>query len=115
MYWNDPTLYGATLPYRDIAPPVFNPFTPSAFTPWQTIPRFVPPTFGYLPQPLMPMAYTPNFNPMLVDPRVINPILHTLPINPPFAPPFVPPFNPMFGQPYAGLPVYNWQRPFLGC
>jgi hypothetical protein len=101
MFWNDPNLYTATLPYKEfgtfpgfpgVIPNTFpgafppkefgamqTPFMPQLFTPWQNFPRFVPPTpFGILPywDPRMlfnPYIQTQGFYPY-VQPYNVNPL-----------------------------------------
>ena len=63
MFWNDPNMYGATFPYREV-PTHFghiNPFL-AAQMQWPIVPRFTPPTYyGTVPQPY-------NYPLMNVDP-----------------------------------------------
>jgi hypothetical protein len=111
MFWNDPILYGATLPYRDIKDiNVPTPFVGSTL-PWQQIPRLVPQFYGFQP----PFPYFQQFPQMGVNPflptqfpQMINPYLHTQ--FPQMINPFVPaqghtPFLPF----NVNLPPY---RPF---
>ena len=88
MFLNDPMLYGATFPYRDL--PYRDLQTPvQSFLPWQNVPRFIPPFYGF---------QTPYFN-------YVNPWIHTA-----FTPPFhqVPQFNvPQFNVPQFNLPQMN--------
>ena len=119
MFWNDPILYGATLPYRDIN--VQQPFMGTM--PWQNFqtapkfpPQFAPQFYGFQPPiqhipqmgvnpflpPQAPVQHIPQMgvNPFLPTqvPQMFNPYLQTQGINP-----FVP-FN-------VNLPQYNWCRP----
>jgi hypothetical protein len=96
MFWNDPHLYGV----KDV-PPVQTPFvgqnlfpgqipwqTPFAGQnlPWQSVPRFLPPTYyGFTPQYIPPMAFP------YMPPALFNPYMQ--------------PFN-------MNLPLYNFYRPF---
>jgi hypothetical protein len=122
MFWNDPILYGATFPYKDLPTSVQTPFAGPAFLPWQNVPRFVPPFYG-LQGMQMPHIY--NY--------LMNPYLHTAAYTP-FTQPFgaqvpqqfplpqynVPQYNvPQYNLPQYNLPQYNlpqmgWNRPF-GC
>jgi hypothetical protein len=128
MFWNDPTLYSATLPYKDpykelgtVPPPYpfFNPY----------IPKFVPPTFGALPydvrfDPRMfvqPWMQAPMFMPFIQPYNIpfMQPQGFTPPYNIPFMQPqgFTPPYNIPFVQPQAfnpfvNLPLQHFPRPF---
>jgi hypothetical protein len=95
MFWNDPTLYSTTHPYREfgtIPYPFINPY----------IPKFVPPTFGALP-------YDFRFDPRMF----VQPWLQT-----PSFPPFMQPYNFPFVQPPQGftpwmnLPLQQFQPQF---
>jgi hypothetical protein len=94
MFWNDPTLYGASFPFKDIPPmkePWLNP-------PWMNFPRFVPPTYGYLPPHLT------------LPPTPINPYLGPMAVNPYLPAPFTP-FTPY--APFGVNPAfYSMYRPF---
>ena len=64
MFWSDPNLYGATLPYKDINP-MQQPFVGQ----WYNLPRFIPgyTPFGVTPHPfLRPETFTPFMNVPLV-------------------------------------------------
>jgi len=52
MFWNDPNLYGATFPYKDINT-VQPPF---ALNPYDPMRRFMPQPYGFMPQPI---SFTP--------------------------------------------------------
>jgi hypothetical protein len=83
MYWNDPTLYGATIPFRDIPERMF---AGQPLAQWPNVPRFLPeiaprfmPTYGHnvpfgtVPQqPFVPyLQHTLGYNPMtLFNPMV---------------------------------------------
>jgi hypothetical protein len=111
MFWNDPSLYGATLPYKEIGTFPYKefgtvpmPFMGPTFNPWQTFPRFVPPVYGTLPYYFDPRMFV---QPWMQTPQ-INPFMQ--PLTTPFAQippitPFVPPFN-------VNLPLHNLYRPF---
>jgi hypothetical protein len=108
MFWNDPILYGASFPYRELPTPVQTPFAGPAFMPWQNVPRLVPPFYGF---------QTP-YN--LVSPHLqmaaFNPYLQTYGYQIPQVPQF-PQFSqiPQFPQfPQFNVPQMNWIRPF-GC
>ena len=49
MFWNDPILYGASFPYKDINTPLQ---TPWMMAPWEQYRRFVPQNLGFMPQVL---------------------------------------------------------------
>jgi hypothetical protein len=138
MFWNDPNLYGATFPLKDV--PVQ---TPLAALPWQNIPRydfprFLPQNFGYYPMlpQTMPQAlpftppfvqnqaqpFTPPFPQAQMLPFMPHfPQTQALPYTPPFpqtqalpfTPPFVQPFmqTPMQHVPYPPYPPYNVNIP----
>ena len=91
MFWNDPILYGASFPYRELPTPVQTPFAGPAFMPWQNAPRLVPPFYG---------LQTPYCN-------FVNPYQHTAAFNP---------FLQTYGYPIPQLnvPQMSWMRPF-GC
>jgi hypothetical protein len=137
MYFNDPTLYGATLPYEKEFP-LRSPFvgnTPFTGLPWQNFNKFVPQAFT----PWMGMGYTPpqGFTPWMgynAPPQGFTPWMgynappqgHT-----PWMGFNAPQFNPTVPHPYlhAGafnpfvetglnqpshnynLPIQNWTRP----
>jgi hypothetical protein len=118
MFFHDPTLYGATLPYKDfpiqqfgIQPPMIppTPFLPLNFTPWQN--RFVvPPTFGFPPQyqyNVPPHQYNvPPFPfPQFFDPRYNFQQFGAAPFVPPTPNPF---FQNLYGM---NLPTQPWARP----
>jgi hypothetical protein len=93
MFWNDPNLYGATFPIKDVQ-------IPFGTLPWQNaprfdIPRFVPQAFNY--------PYYQN-------------LPQTLPFTQPFAQPFMQGYMHPFMQnlPYnynVNLP-FNFYRPY---
>ena len=105
MYLNDPTLYGATLPKRDI--PFTSPFFNTPFMqtlPWQGMQRFLPYNqgFGYNMPYLTQGAFydTPYFQ-------------QGFGYNTPFVPPFygsqfVPPTMP-FNMPFYGAQFPWWK------
>ncbi|HXV76846.1 MAG TPA: hypothetical protein VD788_11080 [Candidatus Polarisedimenticolaceae bacterium] len=102
MFWNEPSLYGASFPYRDVTTPVQHPLMGVTGLPWQQFPRFVPPIYGFN-QPFfnMPIGNTPMVNPM---------------IYPQFANPFLRPFDVpqmRFDVPRWDLPLHNLYRPFF--
>lgn len=117
MFWNDPTLYGATFPYKDINLPVQTPFLGSVL-PWQ---KFVPPVYGmqlpymtehmnfpYKETPLQTPYITPNY------PYFPQPFYG---VQQPFNYPQIPfnYFQPQFPfvQPFMNLPLQTWHRPFI--
>jgi len=101
MFWNEPSLYGATFPYRDIPTPVQTPLMGPVIHPWQQFQqfqRFAPPTYG-LNQPFInvpPMLHTPMVNPMYFSQ---------------FTQPYLRPFD--VPQMRWDLPLHNFYRPFF--
>ena len=100
MFANDPNLYGLT--YRDypVRPPFLGAQTPPfdkpfGFTPWEQIPRFVPPFYGINPWEQIPRFVPPQCG-------MGQPMFHMQQL--PFTP-YLPPmnFNPQF---------YGFNRPF---
>lgn len=85
MYWNDPTLYGATLPQREI-PIQATPW----FSQWQNVPRMMPTVpFGQPFGQTMPQQFAP-------------PMVPPVPFNVPFN------FNiPQMG--YNAFPFHQFQ------
>ena len=113
MFWNDPTLYGATLPFKDIPgkDPFFGPppapwmNVPWTNTPWMNVPRAVPPAYGFFP-PTMPLRPNPLFNYLPQTFTPFNDPTAYLPYAPPTA------FHP-YTLPYGVTPaIYNFYRPF---
>jgi len=107
MFWSDPNLYGATLPYRDPNIPVQTPFMGPVMPQWQNLPRFVPPPIY-------------NINPFLnVHPMAMHPYLQTW--GDPFQRRFDAPHMRQFDYPYTrpfDVPMYNLYnynpyRPFV--
>lgn len=96
MYANDPTLYGATLPQREL--PFMNPFFISGqqfpYMPWQSMQTFPTQQLTGFPwqgfQRYTPQMFQPGYAPYFTQP---------------FG--FVP-----YGQ-YFNHPLYNWQRTFV--
>ena len=124
MFWNDPSLYGATLPYKEFGMfphrefgTVPTQFMPTTFNPWQNIPRFTPPVYGTLPffdvrfcDPRMfvqPWLQTPQVNPY-VQPYN-TPFMQTPQINPFMQTQFgqIPQINPFMQTPFAHVPQFN--------
>jgi len=95
MFWNDPNLYTANLPYRELGNIPYREFgfqpqipfvgQQTPLVPWQNVPRFIPPIWGMLPQ---------------YDPRMqfVNPFVTTM------QHPFMQPFN-------VNPALYNLYRP----
>lgn len=116
MFWNDPNLYGATFPYRDI-PSVQTPFMGPVIPQWQTIPRFLPMTHAFAPPAfnVPPIGFDPFLHRAAITPPMFNvppigldPFLQRAGIHPYAMPlnPYVQPFNP-------NLPLYNLYRPYV--
>jgi hypothetical protein len=98
MFWNDPNLYGATFPIKDVQPPF-------GTLPWQNIPRFDIPRF-------VPQAFNYPFYQNLPQ---------TLPFTQPFMQPFVQPLMQGYMHPFmqnlpynynVNLPPFNFYRPY---
>jgi hypothetical protein len=104
MFWSDPNLYGLTLPYKEMTPPM-------AMSPWGTFPRYVPPPFGFVPPyvNVAPPAFTP-----FVRPETLTPFVRPEMLSPYLKPEIQPPvaFNPYLTPYHINLPLYNWIRPF---
>lgn len=114
MFWNDPNMYGATLPYREFPftpyrefGTVTPPFTGHTFTPWQTTPRFIPQNF---------YGMQPVFDPRFQDPRLLygqwNQTPFT-PVNQPLLNPFFnTQLNPFLHTQNLNIPL-NYYRPYI--
>jgi hypothetical protein len=115
MFWNDPNLYGAT--FKDVAK---EPLLPWMNAPWN-VPRFAPPTFGYLPPsqiqhfaPPVPPFVPPTYGylpptPIQAFAPPINPFVPATMLHP-YAPPTS--FSPLT-LPYGlNPPVYGFYRPY---
>lgn len=104
MFWNDPTLYGASFPYKELNTQVQSPFLGPVFTPWQNMSRYVPPIYGFN----QPFFNVPTLG---IHPQFQNPYLNQFPINQPImqhlpvGQGFVQPFDP-------NLRMFNCLRPF---
>jgi len=129
MLFNDPTLYGATLPQREI--PVNAPFANPYLAQWQNLPfqnvqwqnfqKFIPQTHGMVPPvpqgygmlPPVPQGYG-MIPPVPQGYGMIPPVPQGYGVTQPFcgAPPQTA-FNPYLqGSFYnPSLPFYGWQRP----
>lgn len=114
MFWNDPHMYGATFPYKDIPTPVQFPIAGQTQA-WQNLPRFMPNYYGYVPPVYDPRVVA--FDPFLARGIWREPIQPQLPIQAqlPFQTqlPFQMqlPFN--MNLPYnVNVPFYGFQRPF---
>ncbi len=104
MFWNDPNLYGATLPYKD-----FPVQAPLGFTPFDQFRRVVPQPIGFMPQPFgfLPQTHgflPPNYGfipPYYGVPQTFDPMLLPKNINP-------------YVQPLGfQSPLYNFYRPII--
>lgn len=88
MFWNDPNLYTANLPYREFGNLPYRefgfqpqiPFVGQTLMPWQNIPRFFPPTWGMPPQhdPRMLFANPFVMQQPFAQPFNVNPALYNL-------------------------------------
>jgi len=133
MYLTDPTLYGATLPQRElpVTAPYINPFyaqnLPMQAMPWQGVPwqsaqRFVPPIFQGL-QPNIQQFYgqQPNIPQLYGQQPVVPQLYGQQPSMPQFygqqpsmpqlfghMPFMMNPYMSAFTQPYG----YGFQKPF---
>lgn len=106
MYLTDPTLYGATLPKRDI------PFTPHFFNnpfmqtlPWQGMQPFLPYQQGYG----FEMPYIPQ-QAFYDKPYIQQGLGYNMPFVPPvYGSQFVPPVVPPFTMPFYGAQFPWWK------
>jgi hypothetical protein len=124
MYFNDPTLYGATLPARDV--PINVPFMSPYFAQWQAAPWQMMPWQGYQPLQGYPQwqgypRYVPSALQHLIPPYIQQSlpgcIQPAMPFTqghgygqPFFTSPFATVFNP-YGQSFCNTPFYGWQKP----
>ena len=108
MFWSDPNLYGATLPYRDPNTPVQTPFMGPVMPPWQNMQRFLPPPiYGFHPLFNLP----PNVNPYMQ--AWIDPLQRRFDL--PYMQTWIDPFQRRFEVPYVrpfDVPMYNLANPF---
>ncbi|MHC5063953.1 MAG: hypothetical protein ACYTG5_08260 [Planctomycetota bacterium] len=141
MFLNDPMIYGATLPYKDVN--LQAPFVPPYFAPLQN--NFIPPTYNYSYTDYQKLPYEqflgfPNF-PIQQFPLQHHPIqqfpiqqfpiqqfpvqqfpIQQLPMQQfpvqqlPYQQfPFLhTPFTPPVNYNPMSVPFYGWQRPFVG-
>ena len=102
MFWNDPTLYGATLPYKESNIPMQTPFMGQVLPQWQNVPRFVPPpVYNYNPNPFF--GFHPGLTPTPFMQTWIDPLRR-------FDTPYLRPFDMPAFNPYT---FYNVYRPFV--
>lgn len=102
MFWSDPSLYGATLPYKDPNIPMQTPFMGPALPQWQNVPRFVPPpVYNYNPNPFF--GFHPGLTPTPFMQTWIDPLRR-------FDTPYLRPFEMQAFNPYT---FYNVVRPFI--
>lgn len=122
MFYNDPMLYGATLPYKDVN--FQTPFVPQYFAPWQQwqqrfLPEYqkIPYTQYPIPQafdfPKIPYGQFPQFVdfpkfPFAQFPNFLNYPLHQLPFQ-------QLPYQQLPYQqlPYQQLPYQQLQTPWI--
>lgn len=97
MFWRDPTLYGASFPYKDFNMPI-----QGQFPMWQNIPRQMPHTYGFMPQYALPQFNVPQYNvPQYTLPQFNVPQFNV----PQYA---LPQFNvPQFNIPQWDVPQHN--------
>jgi len=104
MFWSDPTLYGATLPYKDPNFPAQTPFMGQVLPQWQNVPRFVPPpVYNYNPNPFF--GFHPQLTPTPYMQTWIDPLRR-------FDTPYLRPFE-MQMQAFNPYTFYNVPRPFI--
>ena len=117
--YNEPLLYGATLPYGDV-PFQFTPHAmPQQFSPWQNFYRY--PTFGFMPQ-FDQFRTFPQFQQQLPQFDQFRSFPQFQQQIPQFQPQFpqVSPWNYSYGQAFPfynynfAPPFYGFQRPFIG-
>lgn len=133
MFYNDPMLYGATLPYKDVNFQM--PFMPQ-YALWQNLQRFIPQNYpgynyGYQEVPKVPYPQFPGFQnfPLQQLPFPQFPIqqlpiqqfpqqfpLQQIPFQQLPFPAWTPyqawtPFPPNYGM---NMPFHGFQRPFVG-
>ena len=95
MFTSDPTLYGATLPHRDV--PFVNPFYGQwPQQPWSTYFRYFPPFPDFQPQGQFNLPYTQPFYGNKMIPQL------------PYAP-YMPTYYGSLGA--YNLPQFRWQFP----
>jgi hypothetical protein len=118
MFFNDPTLYGATLPQRDL--PINGPFMSPYFAQWQAAPWQMMPWQTYQPWQGY-QRYVPSALQHLIAPYIQQALPSYYPPAVPFtqghgygqpfvAGPFATAFNP-YGQSFCNTPFYGWQKP----
>lgn len=112
--YNDPNLYGLTVPTSDITktyglmgniPGYGIPSHLGHPSLWAGVPRFVPPVWSSLP-------VNPVIDPTLYA-RTVNPVMDPSLLARSFAPATTIPFGAHFG--YAGMPISTFQRPLGLC
>jgi hypothetical protein len=121
MFFNDPILYGTTLPYKDPQAPFMG-----QFAPWQqNYQKFIPQQFGYNNygyQHFVPPYELQHFNQFvppyaLQQPYNLQHFNQFVPYNLPFQAqlPFqTQPWNMQIPQHFQmNLPQHGWQRPFV--
>lgn len=132
MFWSDPTLYGATLPYKEANIPVQTPFMGPVLPQWQNVPRFVPPPVYNLnpffnfhpalpPTPFMQTWIDPVRRFDMPYPRPLE-MSYPRPFEMPYSRPFEMSYPRPFDAPYLrpfDVPqfnpytFYNMARPFV--
>ena len=120
MFPNDPSLYGATLPQREV--PTSSPYfgvSPPQATPWQQFPMAGFPWQNQPVQPLPWQAGNPSGYPRFAQPFVPQAFGYSPFAVMPFAQatfnPFIPPgihpgIQPGLPTGFHHLPLANWQR-----
>jgi len=108
MFWHDPHLYGATLPYQELPTTYPTPFMGPMHQQWHNLPRFVPPMYAYNPYFRMPQVPFPTFpTPIGFRPFDVNVPRFDLPHVP-----FQPFINQMGLKPWETFPQYDLFRPY---
>lgn len=102
MFWNDPNMYGVSFPYKDLPTPVQTPIGGPVY-PWLNLPRFVPPTFNFIP-PQLNVPFDPY---MHLKTFYKDPLTAPTPFN------FTPFMDPYAQMKSFNLPQYGFYRPFI--
>ena len=117
MFWSDPTLYGATLPYKESNIPMQPPFMGQVLPQWQNVPRFVPPpVYNYNPNPFFGFHPGLTPTPYMQAPYMQTPYMQTPYMQPWIDPlrrfdaPYLRPFEMQAFNPYT---FFNVVRPFV--
>ncbi|MDX1387644.1 MAG: hypothetical protein R3344_00530 [Acidobacteriota bacterium] len=103
MFWNDPNLYGVTLPYKEHLPLM-----------WQNYPKFVPPTFFNFPATHTPYVRPELFRPDIYGQQMVRPDIYSQQFHrPEMLTHAMTGYNPFFTHYGMTPPLYNFYRPFI--